>query len=97
MQQLRDAGIISGSSGPDMEQVLRDFGPLLQGVAAAVEDEGLRGELELVLAQIEESGWRMREAAYRIWAGERDEAALTAGLDDQDSALVRRVLALLAG
>jgi tetratricopeptide (TPR) repeat protein len=98
LRRLREAELISGgSSGPDMERVLRDFGPLLQGIAAAVEEEGLRGELEPVLAQLEENGWRLREAAHRIWAGERDEAALTAGLDDQDSALVRRVLALLAG
>jgi tetratricopeptide (TPR) repeat protein len=97
MQQLRDAGIISGSSGPDMEQVLREFGPLLLGVAAAVEDEGLRGELEPVLARAEESGWMLREAAHRIWAGERDEAALTAEIDPNSAQLVRRVLALLAG
>jgi hypothetical protein len=32
-------------------------------------------------------------AVQRIWQGERDEAALTAGLDEVDSALVRRVLA----
>jgi hypothetical protein len=35
-------------------------------------------------------------AVQRIWQGQRDEAALTAGLDDVDAALVRRVLALLA-
>jgi hypothetical protein len=39
----------------------------------------------------------LREPARRIWAGERDAQALTEGLDVQDSALVRRVLALLEG
>ena len=33
--------------------------------------------------------------AGQRWAGERDAAALTEGLDEQDSALVRRVLELL--
>ena len=36
-----------------------------------------------------------RDAAHRIWSGERDAAALTEGLDEQDSALVRHVLHLL--
>jgi hypothetical protein len=39
----------------------------------------------------------VREAAHRIWAGERDEAALTADIDPNSAQLVRRVLALLAG
>jgi len=28
----------------------------------------------------------------RIWAGERDEATLTAGLDDADTFIVREIL-----
>jgi hypothetical protein len=98
MGMAQEAGFeVPQQTGPDMERVLREFGPLLQGIAAAVEDEGLRGELEPVLAQLEERGWRVREAAHRIWAGERDEAALTAGIDPNSAQLVRRVLALLAG
>ncbi len=96
VQQLREAGLIGGSGGPDMARVLREFEPLLRGIAAAAGDEGLRDDIEPALAQVEENGWMLRDAAHRIWAGERDPAALTAGLDEQDSALVRRVLDLLA-
>jgi len=94
-QRLREAGLISGSAGPDMTQVLQKFEPLLEGIAAAVKDEGLRAQIEPVLANLEQNGWRLTEAAHRIWAGERDAEALTAGLDTQDTALVRRVLELL--
>ena len=98
MGMAQEAGLeMPQQTEPDMDQLLREFEPLLQGIAAAVDDEGLRGELGPVLADLEENGWMVREAAHRIWAGDRDADALTAGLDDQDSALVRRVLALLAG
>ena len=82
VQRLREAGLISGSAGPDMTQVLHQFEPLLQGIAAAVKDEGLRAEIEPILAELEQKGWRLTEAVHRIWAGERDAEALTAGLDD---------------
>jgi hypothetical protein len=100
LEQMTDlageAGMeVPGPEGLDMEQVLDEFEPLLQGIAAAVADESLRAEVEPVLADLEEKGWMLRQPAQRIWAGERDPEALTAGLDDQDSALVRRVLELL--
>jgi len=75
--------------------VLREFEPLLQSIAAAASDKSLRGEIEPVLASLEEQGWMLTDAVRRVWAGERDAAALTEGLDEQDSALVRRVLQLL--
>ena len=81
------------AAGPDMTQVLTKFEPLLQGIAAAVVmDEGLRSQIEPVLANLEQHGWRLTEAVHRIWAGERDLEGLTAGLDEQDSAIVRRLL-----
>jgi len=95
LQQLRDTGIIGVSSSPDMARVLREFEPLLQSIAAAASDKSLRGEIEPVLASLEEQGWMLTDAVRRVWAGERDAAALTEGLDEQDSALVRRVLQLL--
>jgi hypothetical protein len=95
LQRLQDAGLIAGSAGPDMRQVLQEFEPLLQGIAAAVNDESKRTEIELVLADLEQKGWRLTEPVHRIWAGERDAAVLTAGLDEQDTALIRRVLEIL--
>ena len=95
VQRLREAGLIEGSAGPDMAQVLHKFEPLLQGIAAAVKDEGLRAQIEPVLADLEQKGWRLTEAAHRIWAGERDSEALTNGIDGNSAELVRRVLELL--
>jgi hypothetical protein len=69
--------------------------PLLQGIAAAVNDEERRTQIEPELADLEQKGWRLTEAVHRIWAGERNAEVLTAGLDQQDSALVRRVLEIL--
>jgi hypothetical protein len=94
-QRLREAGLIGGSTGPDMTQVLREFEPLLQHIAAAVSDESLRTEIDPELADGEQNGWRLAEPVHRIWAGERDTEALTAGLDEQDTALIRRVLEIL--
>ncbi len=48
------------------------------------------------LSSLEEKGWLLTAAVHRIWAGERDGDALTAGLDEQDSALIGHVLELLA-
>lgn len=79
-----------------MQEVLSNFEPLLQRIAAAARgDEQQRAEVEELLPQLEENGWRIGGAVRRIWAGERDAEALTEGLDAQDSALVRRVLELL--
>jgi len=95
IQRLREAGLIRSPAGPDMTQVLHRFEPLLQGIVATVNDKGLRAQIEPVLADLEQNGWRLTEAVHRIWAGERGAEALTAGLDEQDSALVRRVLELM--
>jgi PAS domain-containing protein len=77
-------------------EVLREFEPLLQAIAAVARgDAEGREEIEEVLPQLEEDGWHITEAVGRIWAGERDAEALTGGLDEQDAALVRRVLGLL--
>ena len=55
----------------------------------------LRGEIEPVLADLQEKGWMLADPVHRIWAGERNAAALTAGLDEQDAALVRRILEMI--
>jgi hypothetical protein len=95
IQRLREVGLIGSSGGPDLTEVLHQFEPLLQGIAAAVDDEGLRAQLEPVLADMEQKGWKLTAAVQGIWNGERDAEALTAGLDAQDSALVRRLLEML--
>jgi hypothetical protein len=75
---------------------LQQAEPLLQAIAAIARgDTSHKLEVDEALAGMEGQGFHLREAAQRIWAGERDAAALTQGLDEIDSALVRRVLALL--
>ena len=95
LQRLREADLIGGSAGPDMTQVLSQFEPLLQAIAAAMNDEAQRAPIESVLADLEQKGRRLTATVHRIWAGERDAEALTAGLDPQDSALVRHLLDIL--
>ncbi|MCE7986775.1 MAG: hypothetical protein DYG89_36840, partial [Caldilinea sp. CFX5] len=97
VQRLRDADLISsGADDADNAPASDDFEPLLQAIAAAVTDTEQRPEIEAFLVQLAEKGWRLHAPVLRIWAGERDATALTAGLDEQDSALVQRILALLA-
>lgn len=67
----------------------------MKEIATAVSNEEARAALDTRLAGLEEKGWMLRDPAHRLWAGERDPAALTAGLDDQNSALVRRILELV--
>ena len=56
----------------------------------------MRGELESTLAEAESNGWRLTDPIHRIWAGERDAEALTAGLDAHHSSFIRRLLEILA-
>lgn len=98
IERLVAAGIIAPLDG-DAEtraEALRQFEPLLQGIAAVARgDAGDRTEVELALRDIERKGWRLRQAAERIWAGERRLDRLSADLDDLDRALVERLLAIL--
>ena len=102
LEQMRAAREQAGiemprPAGPDVDQVLHQFAPLLEGIAAAATDARLRPEIEALLPQLEEHGWRLTDATRRIWAGERDPAALTASVDGNSATLVRRVLELLEG
>jgi hypothetical protein len=68
----------------------------LQSIAAVARgNTELRAEIEALLSQLEEKGWQLSSAVQRIWAGERDAETLTAGIDANSAALVRRVLELL--
>lgn len=84
-----------GQAGPDMTQVLENFHPLLAAIAAVANgDETARPEIEELLSKLEENGWKIAAAVHALWAGERDEATLTAGLDESDTLLVKRILEL---
>ncbi len=65
-----------------MTEVVDRFEPLLQAIAAVAQgDDGARAEIEAMLPQLEENGWRLRDAVHGIWQGQRDAAALTEGID----------------
>jgi hypothetical protein len=96
VQQLQDAGIIGTSSRPDMQQVLENFSPLLQGIAAVARGEqDLRDQIEAALPQLEQNGWQLTDAVHRIWAGQRDPDSLTANVDSNSAQLIRHILDLL--
>lgn len=95
VERLESAGLIS--RGPDMDQLLRDFEPLLRDIAAVARgDEGPRAEVEAALADLEAKGWMLHAPVERIWAGERERDALIDGLDEQDALLIGRILELIA-
>src|SRR5688572_2115095 len=82
--------------GTTLDDVLREFEPLLQGIAAVARGNELyRPDIEAMFPFLEEHGWRITEAVRRIWAGERDWFSLMYGLDIQDSALLKRILDLI--
>ena len=56
----------------------------------------MRAAVEEALPQSEQNGWRMTDPIRRIWAGERNEIALTAKLDDSAALVVREILRRLA-
>ena len=86
------------SDVPGGDDVVEQFEPLLRAIAAvAMGDATRRGEIEVVLADLEGKGWHLKEAVRRVWEGERDAGELTRGLDEQDSAVVLRVLEIIGG
>jgi hypothetical protein len=68
---------------------------LPSGVRAALEQGDVAALGAAQLPQLEENGWRLSDPVRRIWAGERDVDALTAGIDGNSAQLVRRVLDLV--
>jgi hypothetical protein len=61
-------------------------------VAAAGGHAQARAVVEGLFEQFERGGWRVVEPIRRIWAGEWDEAALTAGIDPSSALIVREIL-----
>ncbi len=97
LAMAQEAGIdVEEAARAERTKLLARFDPLLRAVAAVANgDEGKRQEIEATLIKLQENGWQLLSPVQRIWNGERDAALLTEGLDEQDSALVRRVLEYL--
>jgi len=85
-------------SGPSAPQILAQFGPLIQAVIDA-EHGNLAAHQAGTDAfdALEQNGWHIAAPIRRIWNGERDAAALTAGLDESDSLIIRTILERLGG
>ncbi len=86
---------------PEIADVVRQFEPLLQAIAIATGDTTHRVEILETLSELQTNleieNWEFSQVVQRIWAGERDVTTLTAGLDEMDTALVQRVLEMIAG
>jgi hypothetical protein len=81
---------------PEVKRYADIFDPVLRAVALVANGDSRtnRAALEGVrLPAMEKDGWRnLTSVVRRIWAGERDDAALTAHLDANTSFLVGRIL-----
>jgi hypothetical protein len=66
---------------------------VIEAVVAAVGGHAqARATVEGLFGQFEQGGWRIVEPIQRIWAGERDETALIAGIDANSALIVREIL-----
>jgi tetratricopeptide (TPR) repeat protein len=80
-----------------VDNIIEQFTPLLELIAAVANGiSSQRSKLEAAIADLETRGWHIREAVQSIWNGERDPTSLTQMLDEQDKALVLRILEILS-
>ncbi|MCC6615553.1 MAG: tetratricopeptide repeat protein [Anaerolineae bacterium] len=84
---------VSPQQRETLAQVLAQFRPVIDGVAAATNgNEAIKLQIEGLFEQFTKDGWQIAEPIRRIWTGERDPQALSVGLDDQDRAIVLAIL-----
>ncbi|WP_031461206.1 hypothetical protein [Chloroflexus sp. MS-G] len=98
IDRLTAIGLISlADSEETTVQAVQQFEPLLQAIAAVARgDDHERSDVEQALHDLERKGWHIRKAVHRIWNGERRRQRLTHDLDEVDTALVNRILDILA-
>ena len=102
LQRLREGGLVGGGGGGTEDErtagLLEQLEPVLQGIAAVAQhgDDQERAALEALLTDLDGKGFRLVEPVRRIWAGQRNEPELVAGLDAVDARLVARVLEILS-
>ncbi len=82
---------------PAQSDPVEALAPLLDAIAALAQGRTDidRARVEEALEQLQQQGFLLRDPMQRIWQGERDTAALTAGLDATDTQLIAAVLARL--
>lgn len=95
-ERLIAAGIISDPAAADSSEVLSQFAPLIEVIVAVARgDSSERADVEAALHDLEQKGWFFSRVIPLIWAGQRDPAHLTRGLDEIDTTIVRHILELL--
>ncbi len=77
-------------------EIVPAFESLLRDIVEAFDNSARQVEIEPVLVDLETKGWQLRCIAQRIWAGERDPAVLTRGLDTRNILLAQRILNIIA-
>ena len=93
---LEAAGLLAEPDEPEADLLMADFEPLVLAVASVANgNEKARPQVEALLADLDEQGWHLSAAVQRIWSGERDIAAFSAGLERQDRQIIQRILELL--
>ncbi len=81
------------SSGPSPAEILANFGPLIEAVVAGARgNRQARAAVEATFDDLEQNDWRIVEPIRLMWAGERDEDTLTAGIDSNSALIVREIL-----
>ena len=93
MRDLLGTGMVGVGEEVTAEDALEHLDPFLFDIAqAAMGRDDLRPGLEDYLRALEHVGMQITDAVFRIWAGERDPASLTAGLGPANALLVNRIL-----
>jgi len=89
--QLQGRTAPSGGSSP--AQILQQIAPVIEAIVAAAHGHPqARAAVEELFDQFEQGSLPVVDPIQRIWAGERDEAALTAGIDPNSALIVREIL-----
>lgn len=92
LTQLQD-GSSGGGSDPSPAQILAISQPLIEAVVAAAHGhQQARQVIETSFEQLTEQGWQIADLIHRIWAGERDAAALTIGINQYSALVIQAIL-----
>ncbi len=81
-------------------EAVQKFQPLIDAIAAVARGQAgaeVRTQIEGMFDTLTQNGWDIVNAIRSIWDGERDAQALTAGKDPNSSAIIRAILAAVAG
>jgi hypothetical protein len=93
------AAQVQQAPSPQVVQLIGVFEPVLRAIALVASGDNRPKQAldEIRLPAMEKDGWQgIHAAVRRIWAGERDAGALTAGLDANTSFFLAKVLEMVA-